>query len=67
MNYVSVVIGIFILLIVAYWLSFGHNFQGPEMEALLGQRSEPVIASDQIIESAPSTEQRRSKELKQAS
>ena len=29
MNYVCVVIGIFVLLCIIYWMSYGHRFEGP--------------------------------------
>ncbi|KAI0108178.1 amino acid transporter [Daldinia grandis] len=36
MNYVVVVIGIFLLLVGTYWVTYGKNFEGPTFEAIIG-------------------------------
>jgi choline transport protein len=36
MNYVSVVLGIFIVLLSGIWLGYGKRYQGPEFGVILG-------------------------------
>ncbi|KAI0134651.1 amino acid/polyamine transporter I [Xylariales sp. AK1849] len=38
MNYVSVVIGIFLILVSAYWLVYGKMFEGPKFDAIMGHQ-----------------------------
>ncbi|GAM34453.1 hypothetical protein TCE0_015r02044 [Talaromyces pinophilus] len=38
MNYVSVVIGIFLVLITSYWFVYGKRFQGPKFEVIMGHQ-----------------------------
>ncbi|OKL64191.1 hypothetical protein UA08_01001 [Talaromyces atroroseus] len=38
MNYVSVVIGIFLVLITTFWLFYGKNFQGPKFNTIMGRQ-----------------------------
>ncbi|KAI1643576.1 amino acid transporter [Daldinia loculata] len=36
MNYVVVVIGIFLILVGTYWVTYGKTFEGPTFEAIIG-------------------------------
>ncbi|CAJ2502377.1 Uu.00g097710.m01.CDS01 [Anthostomella pinea] len=38
MNYVTVVIGIFLVVVGAYWLAYGKTFQGPDLGVIVGQQ-----------------------------
>ncbi|KAJ8130010.1 hypothetical protein O1611_g3621 [Lasiodiplodia mahajangana] len=45
MNYVSAVIGIFLLLIGGYWFLYGQTFEGPKFDLLIGQHQHHVDES----------------------
>ncbi|KAH7150224.1 amino acid/polyamine transporter I [Dactylonectria estremocensis] len=44
MNYVCVVIGIFFVLVGIYWLFYGHRFEGPKFDVILGEQADNVTA-----------------------
>ncbi|KAL2686829.1 hypothetical protein Neosp_004371 [[Neocosmospora] mangrovei] len=45
MNYVCVVIGILVVLIALYWLFYGHRFEGPKFDVILGEQAESIITN----------------------
>ncbi|KAI1090994.1 amino acid transporter [Rostrohypoxylon terebratum] len=56
MNYVVVVIGIFLLLVGTYWVAYGKTFEGPKFEAIIGHAPgdeegarTPATASDSNV------------------
>ena len=36
MNYVSAVLGIFVLLMSVYWIVYGKRFEGPKFDLIMG-------------------------------
>ncbi|KAH6684973.1 choline transport protein [Plectosphaerella plurivora] len=40
MNYVCVVIGIFLVVVEIYWLTYGHRFEGPKFDVIMGERGD---------------------------
>ncbi|KAH9906821.1 choline transport protein [Xylariomycetidae sp. FL2044] len=46
MNYVTVVIGIFLILVSTYWLVYGKTFEGPKFDIIFGTREEHLDVSD---------------------
>ncbi|KAF2114462.1 choline transport protein [Lophiotrema nucula] len=40
MNYVSAVIGIFLVLLSAYWIMYGSRFEGPKFDVIMGIANE---------------------------
>ncbi|RSL46500.1 hypothetical protein CEP54_013816 [Fusarium duplospermum] len=40
MNYVSAVIGIFIIIFTGYWLVYGKQFEGPQFDTIIAQQLE---------------------------
>ncbi|KAF9774945.1 hypothetical protein IL306_006993, partial [Fusarium sp. DS 682] len=48
-DYVSAVIGIFAIFLTGYWILYGKKtFQGPELDVILGERSELAEATDEL-------------------
>ncbi|KAM5349134.1 hypothetical protein ACJ41O_008957 [Fusarium nematophilum] len=45
MNYVCVVIGIFVVLIALYWAVYGSRFEGPKFDVILGEQAESIAVS----------------------
>ncbi|KAI1344866.1 choline transport protein [Xylariaceae sp. FL0016] len=37
MNYVTAVIGIFLILVSTYWVAYGKRFEGPKFDVIIGQ------------------------------
>lgn len=51
MNYVSAVLGIFVILLSGIWVGYRKKYQGPEFGLILGgealqQRHERIVVSD---------------------
>ncbi|KAH7017122.1 amino acid/polyamine transporter I [Ilyonectria destructans] len=44
MNYVSAVIGIFFVVIGIYWFVYGHRFEGPKFDVILGEQADNATA-----------------------
>ncbi|KAI1100944.1 amino acid transporter [Jackrogersella minutella] len=53
MNYVVVVIGIFLIIVTTYWFVSGHTFEGPKFEAIIGHApgDEEEATTDHIVPS----------------
>ncbi|KAF7562630.1 hypothetical protein G7046_g1509 [Stylonectria norvegica] len=45
MNYVSVVIGIFLVIVSLYWFTYGNRFEGPKFEVIMGHQQDSLEAS----------------------
>ncbi|KAK7419751.1 hypothetical protein QQX98_003123 [Neonectria punicea] len=43
MNYVCVVMAIFFVFIAVYWLVYGHQFEGPKLDIILGEQMQSTI------------------------
>ncbi|KAI1501940.1 amino acid/polyamine transporter I [Biscogniauxia marginata] len=52
MNYVTVVIGIFLILVGTYWIAYGKTFEGPRFEAIIGHQLTDEEAADQMNETS---------------
>ncbi|KAJ3530688.1 hypothetical protein NM208_g9215 [Fusarium decemcellulare] len=48
MNYVSVVMGIFFVILAGYWMVYGKTFEGPKIEIIMGERPDHLEGSDDI-------------------
>jgi uncharacterized membrane protein len=53
MNYVSVVIGIFVLVCSIYWFVYGKRFEGPKFDIIMGVAAEerearPVVEVETV-------------------
>ncbi|CAM1508165.1 Fc.00g050130.m01.CDS01 [Cosmosporella sp. VM-42] len=60
MNYVSAVIGIFLFIVVGYWLAYGKTFEGPKFDLIMAERTEILeAASDSLAPSATSAEEKK--------
>ncbi|KAI1861404.1 uncharacterized protein JN550_010784 [Neoarthrinium moseri] len=57
MNYVPVVLGIFLTLITTYWLVYGSTFEGPKFEVIIGQREHDHQVASTDWSGAPSKKQ----------
>ncbi|KAI1380981.1 amino acid transporter [Hypoxylon crocopeplum] len=58
MNYVVVVIGIFLILVGTYWFAYGKTFEGPKFEVIIGHApgdEEEVPAAGSSLEKVPSS------------
>ncbi|KAI0377270.1 amino acid transporter [Hypomontagnella monticulosa] len=59
MNYVVVVIGIFLIVVGTYWILYGKTFEGPKFEAIIGHapgEDEGIsITPDAPLEKVPSS------------
>lgn len=49
MNYVSVVIGIFLLVLSVYWLLYGNQFEGPKFDIIMGIAAEEREAHQVVV------------------
>ncbi|OTB01425.1 hypothetical protein M426DRAFT_323446 [Hypoxylon sp. CI-4A] len=47
MNYVVVVIGIFLIIVTTFWFMLGKTFEGPEFEAIIGREPGDEEATNQ--------------------
>ncbi|KAI0012579.1 amino acid transporter [Xylariaceae sp. FL0662B] len=54
MNYVVVVIGIFLILVGAYWVVYGKTFEGPRFEVIIGHKPGNEGSSHGAMEAASS-------------
>ncbi|KAI9147294.1 Choline transport protein [Paramyrothecium foliicola] len=43
MNYVVAVLGIFVIVIEAYWIAYGHRFEGPRFETIIGEQETSMM------------------------
>ncbi|KAI5927477.1 amino acid/polyamine transporter I [Camillea tinctor] len=48
MNYVTVVIGIFLILMSTYWVTYSKTFEGPKFETIIGLQATDEEAHDQL-------------------
>ncbi|KAI1637028.1 amino acid/polyamine transporter I [Biscogniauxia mediterranea] len=48
MNYVTVVIGIFLILVSTYWVAYGKTFEGPKFETIIGHQHTDEENHDQL-------------------
>ncbi|KAI2625099.1 amino acid transporter [Hypoxylon sp. NC1633] len=59
MNYVVVVIGIFLILVGTYWFAYGKTFEGPKFEVIIGhppRRDEEMVpAGGRVLEKVSSS------------
>ncbi|KAF5007723.1 hypothetical protein FDECE_5971 [Fusarium decemcellulare] len=44
-DYVCVVIGILMVLIALYWLFYGHRFEGPKFDVILGEQTGSIVVN----------------------
>ena len=54
MNYVSAVIGIFVLLCSGYWFAYGDRFEGPKFDLIMG-----IAADEREVGQTPELQQVR--------
>ncbi|KAM5360297.1 hypothetical protein ACJZ2D_013856 [Fusarium nematophilum] len=54
MNYISAVIGVFLIFLTGYWLAYGKTFEGPDVNMIIGQ----TVDLTQIIDDVASEEKK---------
>ncbi|KAI0017029.1 choline transport protein [Xylariomycetidae sp. FL0641] len=59
MNYVTVVIGIFLFLVGTYWIVYGKTFEGPKLDVIMSQQQEILVVSEHPKQARSSTSEEK--------